>query len=106
VADTTATAVKPVRSKAYLGQCYPNPFNPSTKIDFSIPQAGRVRLDVFDVHGGLVATLVDRSVGTETQSVVWNGRDRLGRTVSSGVYFYRLTIAGQRPLTRKLVLLK
>ena len=106
VVDTTATAAPRTPSTLYLGQCYPNPFNPSTKIDFSVPQAGPVRLEIFDVNGRLVATLIDRSVGTEMQSVVWNGRDREGGRVSSGVYFYRLTIPSQRSLTRKLVLLK
>jgi len=106
VLDTTATGVKPIPSVAYLGQCYPNPFNPSTRIEFSIPQAARVRLDVYDVHGRLVATLVDRQSAPGMQSVVWNGRDRNGAGVASGVYFYRLTLPGQRSLTRKLVLLK
>jgi len=106
VLDTTATAVKPVPAKLALRQSYPNPSNPSTRIEFSIPVAATVQLRIFDVRGKLVATLVDRYVPAGSQFVEWNGRGDNGNGVPSGVYLYRLTVPGQATLTRKLVLLK
>ena len=88
-----------------LGQNYPNPFNPSTIIPYQVPMAGRVRLEVFNVLGQQIATLVDgeRSAGVHT--AVWDATDALGRAVGAGVYFYRLRSAGQPTLTRRMVLL-
>jgi spore coat protein A len=106
IEDTTATAAKPVPAKLALRQSYPNPSNPSTRIEFSIPVPAKAQLQIFDVRGTLVATLVDRDVPAGTQFVEWNGRRDNGNGVPSGVYFYRLTVPGQAILTRKLVLLK
>jgi hypothetical protein len=106
VLDTTATAVKPVPAELALRQSYPNPSNPSTRIEFSIPVAAKVQLRIFDVRGRLVATLVDRYVPAGRQFAEWNGREDNGNGVPSGVYFYRLMVPGQATLTRKLVLLK
>jgi hypothetical protein len=106
VVDTTATPVAPVRATFSLRQSYPNPSNPSTQIEFSLPVAAKVQLQIYDVHGQLVATLVDRHVPAGTQTVEWNGRGDDGSSVPSGIYFYRLTAPGQAILTRKLVLLK
>jgi len=85
---------------------YPNPFNPSTTIRYSLPKAENVTLQVFDVGGRLVRTLV-RGVKKPAGAfeVQWNGTDAAGRPVASGVYFYRLT-AGTETLTHKAVLLK
>jgi hypothetical protein len=88
-----------------LEQNVPNPFNPATRIRFSLPEAARVNVTVFDVQGRRVVTLVDAMVGGGTKEVVWNGRDAHGQPVGSGVYFCRLT-TGDRTLTRKMVLLK
>ncbi|MDH4036855.1 MAG: hypothetical protein OEX18_11765 [Candidatus Krumholzibacteria bacterium] len=84
----------------------PNPFNPATSIAFEIPRAARVRLDVFDATGARVRTLVDgvRAAGMHREP--WTGIDDGGRTVSSGVYFYRLIVDGVSIDTRKMVLLK
>ncbi|HUU27040.1 MAG TPA: T9SS type A sorting domain-containing protein, partial [archaeon] len=95
--------------KAYsLSQNFPNPFNPSTTITFSIPeQAGhsKVRLDIYNLRGQLVNTLVDRLLDPGNYQVQWDGIDTQGRPVSSGVYFYRLTTQ-QYKATRKMVILK
>jgi hypothetical protein len=84
----------------------PNPFNPVTSIAFEIPRAARVKLDVFDATGARVRTLVDgiRDAGMHREP--WNGTDASGHAVSSGVYFYRLTVDGITIDTRKMVLLK
>jgi C1A family cysteine protease len=91
----------------YLANCFPNPFNPATTIVYSIEERGRVTLQIFDVAGRLVKTLVDevqepRSTGYAVQ---WHGRNNAGREVSSGVYLCHLAAAGFSD-TRKIVLLK
>jgi hypothetical protein len=89
----------------YLEQNYPNPFNPKTEISYHIPQDEAVSLNVYDVSGRLVRTLVDGNKVFGPHSVVWDGKDNVGRQVSSGVYFYRLW-AGDFVKTRRMVLLK
>ncbi len=88
-----------------LEQNYPNPFNPATAIRFSIPEAGVVRLQVYDVAGRVVRTLMDGAMGAGRVLVTWDGTDETGRRVASGVYFYRLEASGAT-LTRKMMLLK
>ena len=88
-----------------LGQNYPNPFNPSTTIDFSIPTAGEVRLEVINVLGQRVATLVDGSLAAGEHTVVWNGTNAAGVNVASGIYFYRLLVEGFAT-SKKMLLLR
>ena len=73
-----------------LMQNYPNPFNPSTTIPFTLDTAGHVSLTVFNISGQKIRTLIDdfRSKGLHT--VIWDGRDNVGRNVGTGIYFYRL----------------
>jgi len=84
---------------------YPNPFNPTTTIRFSVPEAQHIQLAVFDVRGQRVATLVDRQVPAGRQAVIWTGRDDQGRHVASGTYFYRM-VAGGEIRTNKMLLSK
>jgi len=87
-------------------RCHPNPFNPMTNIEFSLPKAGPVSLQVYDLTGRLVRTLVaEVSYDVGTHTVPWNGTDLTGRVVASGVYFYRLVAEDQR-LSGRMVLLK
>ena len=88
-----------------LGQNYPNPFNPSTLIPYHVPTAARVRLEVFNVLGQRVATLVDEERLAGVHTAAWNATDAAGRAVGSGVYFYRLSSVGQPTLTRRMVLI-
>jgi|GEM_PF-5076105 len=89
-----------------LSQNVPNPFNPHTEIRFTLPVAGRVVLDVFDVAGRHVRTLVHEEAMQAGEHVVpWAGLDDDGQELASGVYFYRLKTAGER-VVRKMVLLK
>ncbi len=78
-----------------LEQNAPNPFNPSTTIGFAIPEAGHVRLDVYNVAGQLVTTLRETTMSAGQHAIVWNGTDRAGRVVASGVYVYRLVWTGE-----------
>ncbi len=88
-----------------LSQNYPNPFNPSTRIAFSLPKESRVSLQVFDMMGRVVATLVDEVLPAGRHAVVWNGRASDGRLMASGIYFYRLKADGYIA-TRKMMLQK
>jgi hypothetical protein len=88
-----------------LGQNYPNPFNPATKIPFTLDHAGRVLLRVFDVRGGLVATVHDGTLPSGNHAMAWSGRDDRGQPVASGIYLYTLTTS-KHTLSRKMVLMK
>jgi hypothetical protein len=74
-----------------LGQNYPNPFNPTTRIAFTLPIASQVELIVYDVLGRQVKTLVNEVQHAGEHFVQWNGTDSFGTSVSSGVYFVRMT---------------
>ena len=84
---------------------YPNPFNPETKINFTLSSPMAVRLEIFNLKGQLVRKLVDSQNLSGEQHIVWNGTDDDGRGVSSGVYYYRLTTP-QKVMTRKMALVK
>ncbi len=88
-----------------LNQNYPNPFNPSTSITYFLPADGRVTLNIFDVSGRLVARLADEAQDQGHHSIGWDGLDGRGKAMSSGTYFYRLTM-GKETLSRKMVLLR
>ena len=86
-----------------LGQNYPNPFNPSTIIPYQLPVAGHVRLEVFNLLGQRLATLVDAERSAGAYTVQWNGTDAAGRAMGAGVYIYRLSSGGQT-VSRRMVL--
>jgi len=83
---------------------YPNPFNPATHIAYDLPQELKVRIEVFDLLGRQVCTLVDETKQAGKYIVTWNGRDQSGKVVSSGIYMYRIT-AGTYSATRTMVFL-
>jgi hypothetical protein len=83
-----------------LDQAYPNPFNPSTTIRFSLQHSGSTTLEVLNIMGGRVTTLVSENLSAGSHQVVWNAEG-----YSSGVYFYRLR-AGAFIQTKKLILIK
>ncbi len=88
-----------------LLQNYPNPFNPTTEIEFMIPEPAQVKLEIFNILGRKIVTLVDRKLGPGHKVADWNGEDDQGKEVSTGIYFYRLE-AGDFTQTKKMVLLK
>ncbi|MCI0479638.1 FG-GAP-like repeat-containing protein, partial [Candidatus Uhrbacteria bacterium] len=94
-------------ARAQLFQNHPNPFNPTTRIEFVVPggSSQRVTLTVYDVTGARVKTLIDGTRIPGAHVTEWDGRDARGRLVGSGVYFYRLQTE-DAALTRKMVLLK
>ncbi len=74
----------------------PNPFNPATDIKFSLPRDAAVQMNVYDVSGKLVRTLLNESLNAGSHETRWNGRDDSGRSVASGTYFARLVVDGTR----------
>jgi hypothetical protein len=92
-------------ARVTLAPSRPNPFTPGARIEFALPRATGVRLEVLDPQGRRVRELLDRPLAAGTHRVAWDGRDAEGRAVVSGVYFYRLEADG-RSLTRKLTILR
>jgi photosystem II stability/assembly factor-like uncharacterized protein len=88
-----------------LEQNYPNPFNPFTIIRYVLDEPAQVHLSVYDLRGRLIRTLENRHKGGGGYEVIWNGDDEAGQVVSSGVYFYRLSVDGEVE-TRRMVLTK
>ena len=88
-----------------LGQNYPNPFNPTTKIDYSVPTAQWVKIDVVNINGQVVRTLVNEVVSAGTHTVEWDAKTDDGKQVATGVYIYRL-MAGDVTQTRKMTYVK
>ena len=88
-----------------LFQNHPNPFNPTTRIRFSVPKETYVTLQIFNAEGKLITTLISGLVDPGLQEIEWDGRNSGGHPASSGVYFYRLAAGGQ-PLSRKMILIK
>jgi flagellar hook assembly protein FlgD len=84
---------------------YPNPFNPTTDIAFSVNEVGNVKIEVFNVKGQKVKTLVDETRSAGSYNVTWNGLDDNGNDVTSGVYFYRMDTESYSK-TNKMILLK
>ena len=91
--------------KFELSNNYPNPFNPTTTIAYSIPQNDRVTLQIFNILGQHIRTLVDNNQSAGRYEVVWNGRDKAGNAVGSGIYFYQLNTSRQVTV-KKMVLIK
>ena len=94
VATSSALAIRAV---------VPNPSPGRMRIDFAIPRAGNARLEIYDLTGARVRTLLDGPVEPGLRSVTWDGRGSGGRSVSTGVYFARLSVAGQTVSRRVLI---
>ncbi len=89
-----------------LQQNYPNPFNPTTSIGFSLAETGNVRLEIYNMLGQRVRTLMNRPMIAGHHEVTWDAKDDLGRTVAAGVYFYRLKTQDNLKFVKKMVLMK
>lgn len=91
---------EPVITALRLQPNQPNPFNPQTVIVYEVPRSGAVRLEVFDLRGRLVRTLVDQAQSVGRHEVLWDGRDAQGREQPSGVYLSRLRSGGREVMGR------
>ena len=84
---------------------YPNPFNPETTISYALPQTGKVKIDVYNIKGQKVKTLVNEHKAAGQHSVVWKGTDDNNKQVASGVYLYKMK-SGKFSTTNKMILMK
>ncbi len=98
-------SIEGVPAEYSLGQNYPNPFNPETAINFSLKESGYVSLKVYNVVGQVVRTLVNGEKSAGSYSLMWNGADDSGTSLTNGIYYYSLQVNGFSD-TKKLVLMK
>jgi len=84
---------------------YPNPFNPTTTIRYSVKEAGPVEIEIYNVKGQLVKQLLQEDKAAGEHTVIWNGTDQNNQAVSTGVYFYKMN-AGKYSSTRKMIMMK
>jgi len=91
----------PVRTN--LHQNYPNPFNPATTINYDLKEQGQVKILVYNTNGSLVRTLIDGNQKAGYHSISWNGRDNNGRSVSSGLYIYKMNAGGFNKVLRAMM---
>ncbi len=89
----------------YLGQNFPNPFNPTTSIEYALPSRSQVTISVYNLLGQKISTIVDEVKSPGAHSAVWDGRDSDGNEVASGIYFYQIR-AGDFVESKKMLLLK
>lgn len=95
-----------INSSHYSMVNYPNPFNPTTTISFSIPDNSKIELSIYNIKGQKVKTLANSQFIKGNHSVIWNGDDESGQPVSSGLYFYKLNVNGKTEAVKKCLLLK
>jgi hypothetical protein len=88
-----------------LSQNYPNPFNPETNIEFTFLKSGQIKIEIFNILGQKVKTLMDEHLKAGHYVMDWDGRDDSGKEVSSGVYLYRMQTS-ESSQTKKMVLLR
>lgn len=95
VAIAAPVTVAPAAAAVLAARAWPNPCNPRAVIGFTMPRAGRVRVDLHDARGRLVRTLLDADRPAGAATVAWDGRDGAGRPAAAGSYLYRVTAAGE-----------
>lgn len=103
VLDVGSQAELPTRYE--LGQNYPNPFNPSTNIEYQVPVSGIVRITIYNAIGQEVLTLANRHHEAGYYTITWNGKDKTGNNVQSGIYLYKMT-ANDYTSVKKMLFLK
>jgi len=94
-----------INSEQIEANNYPNPFNPTTQIAYTVPKDAYVTISVYNAQGQFIKTIVNRYQNAGNYSVTWDGRDANGNLVPSGMYFYRI-IAGDLTLSKRMVLMK
>lgn len=88
-----------------VNQNFPNPFNPSTTITYSVPENANVLINIYNSNGELIRTLSNEEQTAGNHSILWNGRNDIGSMVASGTYFYQV-ISGEFAQAKKMILLK
>jgi len=93
------------RASSLALRAYPNPFNPSVTLVYSLAEPSQVRIGIYDAAGRLVRALLDERREAGDHRAFWNGRDAAGKPAAAGVYFARIEASG-RAESRKLVLVR
>ena len=88
-----------------MGDAYPNPFNPSTTLNYYLPSSASVRLIIYDMLGNVVSNLINTNQSSGYKSIQWDATNNQGEPVSAGVYLYKIQ-AGDFVDTKKMILLK
>ncbi len=89
----------------YMHQNYPNPFNPTTQIKFGLQKKSKVRLEIFNILGQKVKTLINTSLAAGAHTAFWDGKNEVGKLTATGLYFYRLS-ADKFVKTKKMILIR
>jgi len=97
--------VSVVAASSLIGN-YPNPFNPNTTINFSIPTESNVNITVYNIKGQTVKMLTNENYSRGNHQVNWHGKDSYDNSVTSGVYFYKLSVDGKEKDIKRMLLLK
>lgn len=105
IEDLSADDTNPSLPVTALKGNFPNPFNPETTIEFSLEKSGPVSIEVYNIMGQRIITLVNDHYLSGNHRIVWKGNDDSGVSVGSGIYFYRM-VSGSYTSTRKMILLK
>ncbi len=105
VENRNASDEESIATPTLTTSSYPNPFNPETTISFNLPEKSQTSLEVFNIRGQKVTTLLNERIDAGQHQVVWHGTDQNGSPVSSGIYFYKLNTNGTS-LVRKIALMK
>ncbi|GEM_PF-253765 len=105
VTITDVNSEEAIPTSFALYQNYPNPFNPSTTIKFAVPNTAQVAIDIYDLNGQKIASIMNEEKSAGYYTVSWNGKNNSGAEVTSGIYFYSIR-AGNFSEVRKMLLLK
>jgi len=102
--EAESNEINPLQTK--LKNNYPNPFNPTTTIDFAIKEECFVEIDIYNIKGQKVKQLISKQLESGEHSLLWDGKDNNHKKVSSGIYFYNLAADGKKIETKKCIMLK
>lgn len=109
IGEETGTSVDDdyaLENRMLLLANYPNPFNPQTTISYSIPHNGKVSIEIYNIRGQRIKTLINNDMPAGYHSVVWDGKDENGKPVSSEIYLYKLKVGDKYTKIKKMILLK
>ena len=107
--DHPVTSVETLDNQPHVFTLYnnfPNPFNPTTRIQFDVPKSSFVNLSIYDINGEPVKELVNEYVSAGRHKTVWNGTNEFGTKSASGIYLYRLTTENNLVQTKRMIMMK
>lgn len=106
IIELTNATYNTVNGNTIFAIAFPNPFNPTTTISFIIPNDGNINLSIYNTKGQKIINLINNELDAGKYSIIWNGDNELGESVSSGVYLYQINVDGKIEAVNKCLLLK